>query len=198
MVETHERLEKAHEAAHGHGNAPDNKRIAVVITVLAALLAITETAAKNAQNAYMSKHIEAANTWSFYQAKTIRYTQLRSTAEAFEAIGADSFGPAKDKVVAQVKRWRETGERYESEPSTGEGRKELMERARATELARDRAQAKLHMFEYGSAAFQLAIVLASAAVITGVIALAFTGIGLGLIGLGFAGLGWFAPTLLHL
>lgn len=196
MVETHERVEKAHEAAHGGGH--DNKRIAVLITVLAALLAICETAAKNAQNLYMSKHVEAANVWSFYQAKTIRYTTLRVAAETFDSMGYDNFGANKDKVAAQVKRWRETGDRYESEPSTGEGRKELMAKARETEIVRDRMHAKLHMFEYGSAAFQLAIVLASASVITGVFALTLAGGGLGVIGVVFGLLGWFAPTLLHL
>lgn len=194
MAETHEHMEKAHEAAHHH----DNKRIAVVITVLAALLAINETAAKNAQNDYMSKHVEAANTWSFYQAKTIRYTTLRVAAETFDAMGYENFGANRDKVAKQVQRWRETGDRYESEPSTGEGRKELMAKARATEIARDRAHAKLHMFEYGSAALQLAIVLASASVITGVIGLAFAGGGLGLLGVAFGLLGWLAPTLIHL
>jgi hypothetical protein len=197
MVETHERVEKAHEAAHG-GHGTDNKRIAVVITLLAALLAITETAAKNAQNAYMTKHVEVANLWAFYQAKTIRYTTLRVAAEQFDAMGYENYGANKDKVAAQVKRWRETGDRYESEPSTGEGRKELMARALAAEKERERAHAKLHMFEYGSAAFQLAIVLASAAVITGVGLLAIGGLGLGAIGVGFGLLGWFAPTLIHL
>ena len=194
MVETHERVEKAHEAAHHH----DNKRIAVVITLLAALLAITETAAKNAQNTYMSKHVEAANTWSFYQAKTIRLTTLKTAAETFDAMGYDAYGPHADRVAKQVQRWRQTGDRYETEPETGEGRKELMAKARATEAERDRAHAKLHMFEYGSASFQLAIVLASAAVITGVGALALAGLGLGAIGIAFGALGWFAPTLLHL
>jgi hypothetical protein len=200
MVETHERVEKAHEAAHGHEGheGSNNKRIAVVITLLAALLAITETAAKNAQNLYMTKHVEVANLWAFYQAKTIRYTTLRVAAEQFDAVGYENWGANKDKVAAQVKRWRETGDRYESEPSTGEGRKELMARAQAAEEERGRAHAKLHMFEYGSASFQLAIVLASAAVITGVALLAFAGLGLGAIGIAFGALGWFAPTLLHI
>ena len=197
MAETHELMEKANEAAHG-SSSRNNKSIALLIATLAALLAITETAAKNEQNTYMSKHVETANTWSFYQAKTIRLTTLKTAAETIDAMGYDTFGSNKDKVAAQVKRWRETGDRYESEPSTGEGRKELMARAQETEAARDRARVKLHMFEYGSAAFQLAIVIASASVITGVVALAFAGGGLGLIGGGLALLGWLAPTLIHL
>ena len=55
-----------------------------------------------------------------------------------------------------------------------------------------------HMFEYGSAALQLAIVLAGAAALTSVIWLIFMSIGLGLVGLAFGALGFLAPTLIHL
>lgn len=194
MSETHERMEKAHEAAHHHSN----KQVAVLIAVLAAILALTETGGKAAQNAYLAKHIEASNLWAFYQAKTIRLTALKTAAESLDAIGHDAFGERKDAVAKQVGRWRQTGDRYESEPETGEGRKELMTRAKAAEAERDKALAKLHLFEYGSAAFQLGIVLASAAVITSVAWLAFIGGGLGLIGVGLGLLGWLAPTLIHL
>jgi hypothetical protein len=53
------------------------------------------------------------------------------------------------------------------------------------------------MFEYGAAALQLGIVLASAAVITEMIILAFMAMGLGGLGIAFGLLGWFAPTLIH-
>ena len=193
MVEAHEHHEKAHEAAH-HG---DNKGIAILITVLAALLAITEMGGKSAQNTYMATHIEAANLWSFYQAKTIRLTMLKATAEAIDAIGPEEL-PNAQVVAKQLQRWRQTGDRYESEPETGEGRKELSARAKATEARRDRALAAYHLFEYGSAGFQLAIVLASASVITGVVALAWIAGALGAAGLALNLLGWFAPTLVHL
>ena len=44
-----------------------------------------------------------------------------------------------------------------------------------------------------SAAFQIGIVLASATIITGMIALAWIAGGLGVLGLGFMALGLFAP-----
>ena len=69
----------------------------------------------------------------------------------------------------QVEHWRKTAQRYETEPETGEGRKELAARAKVKEAARDKAMAAYHMFEYGSAALQLAIVLAGAAALTTVI-----------------------------
>jgi hypothetical protein len=58
--------------------------------------------------------------------------------------------------------------------------------------------AAYHMFEYGSACFQLAIVLAGAAALTSVIWLTFLSVGLGVVGFGFTVLAFVAPTLIHL
>ena len=58
--------------------------------------------------------------------------------------------------------------------------------------------AAYHMFEYGSACFQLAIVLAGAAALTAVVWLTFLSAGLGVLGLGFTVLAFVAPTLIHL
>ena len=52
--------------------------------------------------------------------------------------------------------------RYQSEPETSEGRKELMARAKEGEAKRDRAMAAYHNYEVASAAVQIAIVIATA------------------------------------
>jgi hypothetical protein len=69
----------------------------------------------------------------------------------------------------------------------------LQERAKAAEEERDLATAKYHHYELSSAAFQIGIVLASAAVITGMAVLVWLAGLLGLIGLGLLALGLFAP-----
>lgn len=195
MHETHERIEKT---AHGHKHAdPFSRRVAILIVVIAALLALTEMGGKSASNLSISANIEAANLWAFFQAKTIRMTVLRTMAEAMEVQdkGAGERANGVDKTIG---RFKATAQRYETEPETGEGRKELMARAKAMEAKRDRALAAYHQFEFGSAALQLAIVLASAAVITSVAWLAYVAGGVGVVGLFFSALGWFAPTLIHL
>ena len=84
-----------------------------------------------------------------------------------------------------------------SEPDTSEGRKELAAHAKEAEASRDLAMAKYHHYEVASAAFQIGIVLASAAVITEVIGLAwFAGV-LGVAGIIVTALGLFAPHLAH-
>ena len=107
--------------------------------------------------------------------------------------GAQRRPAAASAAAAQVDKWKETVARWESEPDTGEGRKELSARAKAEAEKRDLAFAKYHHYEVSSAAFQIAIVLASSAVITGAMVLAWIAIGLGVAGIAFAGIGLFVP-----
>jgi hypothetical protein len=180
---------------HGHIEG-GNKRIALLVAVLAAFLAISEMGGKSAQTHALAEQLDASNLWSFFQAKTIRQTTLRTAADSVEATYKD--GPAMPEgLKKQVDAWRQAAQRYETEPETGEGRKELAARAKGKEEARVKAMAAYHMFEYGSAALQLAIVLAGAAALTSVMALALVSAGLGLLGVVFGALGFFAPTLLH-
>ena len=182
-------------AAHGHAT-PENKRVAILISILAALLALTEMSGKSAQTNALSANIEASNLWAFFQAKTIRMTTMRTEAEAV-ALGITPELPAAraEALRKQVDAWRATAQRYDSEPETGEGRKELAARAKAQ---RDRAMGAYHHYEFASATFQIAIVLASAAIVTGVGALVFVAIGVSAVGVGLGLLGWLAPTFLHL
>lgn len=188
-------MESAHGPEHVEGG---NKKIALLVAVLAAFLAISEMGAKSSQTHALAEHIDASNLWSFFQAKTIRQTTMRTAAESVEAAYKDGAQPMPEALKKQVEAWRKNAQRYETEPETGEGRKELAARAKVKEEARAKATSAYHMFEYGSAALQLAIVLAGAAALTNVMALAFLSGGLGLLGIVFGALGFLAPTLLHL
>jgi hypothetical protein len=176
-----------------------NKQIALLIAVIALFLALSETFGKNAQTSAISDNVEASNLWAFFQAKTIRMTAVRTAAEAMdiEANTSADLG-AKAAMAKQIEAWRATAARYDDEPETGEGRKQLMARAQVAEQTRDTNMAKYHHFEIASATFQVAIVLASAAVITGVIALAFAAGALSIGGLVLMGIGLFAPHAVHL
>jgi hypothetical protein len=182
---------------HGHVDT-SNKRIALLVAILAALLAISEMGGKSSQTNALSSHIDASNLWTFFQAKTIRQTTMRTAAEEAEATFKDSTPGMPAAMKAQTERWRQTAQRYESEPETGEGRKELMARAKVKEQTRDKSLAAYHMFEYASAAFQLAIVLAGAAALTTVMWLTFVSVGLGVVGAALTILAFVAPTLVHL
>src|SRR5215213_3115549 len=148
--------------AHGHGHADgENKKIALLIAVLALFLALAETMAKGAQTSGLSYNVEASNLWAFFQAKTVRQTVVRTAGEMAE-IDRTGDEAAAEAIAKQTDAWAKTVARWESEPETGEGRKELIARAKAAEAKRDTARAKYHHYEVSSAAFQIAIVLASA------------------------------------
>lgn len=181
-------------AGHGHID-PSNRKIALLISILALVLAFTETLGKASQTNAISYNVEASNLWAFFQAKSIRQTTLRTAAEQ---LNAQSGERAPETVKRQIEAWKKTADRYQSEPETGEGRKELAARAGVAEKKRDHAMAAYHQFELASAALQIAIVLASAEIITGVLALLWLSAGLGLVGVVFCLIGVFAPTAVHI
>lgn len=196
MSDAHEQMEQA-DAAKEVGR--EDKRIALVIAILALCLAFSETLGKGAQTEAISADVESANLWSFFQAKTVRMTTVRTAAEELAlTAGATADPAAKAAMQKQIDAWQKTAARYDSEPDTKEGRKELAERATEEQTRRDLSLEKYHHYELASAAFQIGIVLCSAAVITGIIALVwFAGL-LGVAGLGVLSLGLWAPHLLPL
>jgi Domain of unknown function (DUF4337) len=191
VVDPQEARERIEEAGHER-----SKRVAILIAVLAAALAFSETGGKNAESEAVAANIAAADTWAFYQAKTIRMSLANTAADALAAAG-DGADPAHAAKLAQaVDALRQEASRLDSDAQTQEGRRELAEEAQRRVEERNHHMARYHHFEYASAALQLAIVLASAAVITGVALLAWTAGALGLLGACFCLLGWFAPHLI--
>ncbi|MFM9888853.1 MAG: DUF4337 domain-containing protein [Burkholderiales bacterium] len=178
---------------------PSNKKIALLIAVLALVLAFSETLGKGSQTAALSLNIEASNLWAFFQAKTIRLTTIRTAADAMETELPQAISPqTRDAMEKRIADWKKTAARYESEPETNEGRKELAARAKATEAKRDRSLAAYHNYEVASAAVQIAIVLASAAIITGATVLTWVAGALGVLGVAFCLIAFFWPTAIHL
>jgi hypothetical protein len=195
MAGAHETMEHAEHAEHAAGH---NKKIALLISVLALFLAFSETLGKSAQTESISLNIKASDTWNFFQAKTIRQTALRTAAESLATQTASVADEAvKAAMIKQIDTWKNTVARYESDPKEKDGRKELRELAERYEHDHDTQLARYHHYEVASAAFQIAIVLASATIITGMVALAWISGALGLLGLAFVGIGLFAPHAVH-
>jgi hypothetical protein len=204
-----------HDEEHGHGGGGGdhghagvdtstiNKRVALLIAVIALFLAFSETLGKSAQTSALNHQIEASNLWNFFQAKNIRRTATIVATEQtkLELVGVTNE-QQKAAITKQVDDWTKTAARYRSEPEAaggkGEGTVELSRRAIEEQHLRDTALARYHHYEVASAAFQIGIVLASSTVITGIIALSFLAAGLGVIGLAFTAIGLLAPHAVHL
>src|SRR5438045_6164678 len=110
-------------AGHGHGHGDHhggNKGVALLIALLALVLAFSETLGKGAQTSALALNIEASNLWAFFQAKTIRQTVLRTAAEEVSISHQDETAKKQAEAAKkQVEKWRETAQRYQSEPETG-------------------------------------------------------------------------------
>ena len=128
---------------------------------------ISETLGKGAQTTAIDKNIEASNLWSFFQAKTIRMTVVRTAAEAAELeLGQMGLPKSKEAINSASPAGARRPSVTTASRKHSEGRKELAARAKDAEKVRDRSLAAYHHYETASAALQIAIVLASAAIVT--------------------------------
>lgn len=199
MSDVNEQLEYADHAKHA---ARDSRHVALLIAILALCLALSEMLGKSANTEALTLNVKVSDTWNFYQAKAIRRTVLLAAADEMKVSAQGAAEAERTAMDRQIAAWQETAARYQSEAANdgrdGEGTRELAERARAAEHERDTALARYHNYEMASAAFQIGIVLCSAAVITGMLVLAWIAGGLAAVGLAFVSFGLLAPHLLHL
>jgi uncharacterized protein DUF4337 len=195
-MSAHENLEHAEHAEHAsHGN----KKIALLISVLALFLAFSETLGKSSQTAAITYNVTTNDLWAFYQAKHIRSTILRTAAEQMQLAADRATEPdAKTRVQKVIDGWKKNADRYDDDPEGKEGRKQLAERAKESEEKRELALSRYHNYEFASAAFQIGIVLASAEVITGMVVLGWLSGLLGVVGLTLISIGLWAPHLVHI
>jgi hypothetical protein len=195
-MSAHENMEHAEHAQHA---SQSNKKIALLISVLALFLAFSETLGKSAQTAAITHNVASNDLWAFYQAKHIRGTLLRTTAEQLQLTAETIAAPeAKAKIAKAVENWRKTADRYDDDAKSGEGRKQLADKAKQSEERRELAMARYHHYELASALFQIGIVLASAEIITGMMALGFLSGLIGVVGLAVTAIGLWAPHAVHL
>ena len=126
-----------------------------VITVIAALLALNTYIANGNSSKVLNNTIKANDTWAFYQAKSIKQTLAEMAYDdAIERKQTDKAEKLKAKI-----------ERYESDPKTNEGKKELMAKARALEEERDQLRKSGPWMTFSGMAYQLGIVLLSASIL---------------------------------
>jgi len=126
-----------------------------VITILAALLAINTLMGGGNSSKVLNNTIDANNTWAFYQAKSIKQTL------AEQSLDDATFRKDTKKMEFLQKKI----DRYESDPATGEGKKELMEKAKKLEAERSVAKSRSPWYTYAGSLLQIAIVLLTASIL---------------------------------
>jgi Domain of unknown function (DUF4337) len=175
-----------------------DRRAAIVIAILALFLALSEAGAKKADHISTEKNIESSDLFNFYQAKKIRSTIVETAAQTLESQMPGVSDPkAHDALEKQVADFKTKAAEFEHDPKKPEDSLDaIQDRANEAGEARELANRQLEHYELGSGAVQIAIVLASAAIITGVGALMWFSVALGAVGVLLMTLGFFAPTLI--
>lgn len=150
---------------------------ALLIAVIAVLLAINSLGGNNAAEDALNNNILASDSWAFFQAKNVRQTVYRLAVDDLKAQleleGDGLTTAARQSLQARIDAYQATVDRYESEPDLndpadflkGEGKRELSQRALYYEAQRDEALARDGSFDIAEALFQIAIVLASVAIL---------------------------------
>lgn len=147
-----------------------DKYIGVYIGILAVLLAICSMGGNNATNDANFLNIQASNTWAFFQAKNARRQAYKLQADDLElrlATDASLNEDSRKRITDRVADYRAQEKKLTSEPEKKEGLDELFVKGKELEKSRDTALARGPYFDYGGALLQIAIVLASIAIISG-------------------------------
>jgi len=136
---------------------------AVWIAILAMFLAITSVAGGNAGDEEILNQEKSTNAYSYFQAKHIRATSFTLAADNLEvqlaALGAQMAPEARQQLEQRVAAYRADAARLNGE------RQEILQWAISKEEAREH-QAKVGpSFDTAEALFQIAIVLASIAIL---------------------------------
>jgi hypothetical protein len=127
----------------------------MVIVVMALFLAVTTYFANSFSGAVLKNMLKATDTYAFYQAKSIKQSIAEGQLEDAKRSGNRA---QVEKLAAKI-------ERYETDPAKGEGKKELLAKAKAFEAARDDASKHSPWLTFAAMVFQLAIVLLSASIL---------------------------------
>ena len=157
--------EAGHEA---QAEASFRRAAAVILGIIAMLLAIASLLGEAAMKETINFNIKASDTYAFYQARNVRQTAISLAADQLEALAASHpewSGAARAQADKLISDYRATVARYESDPKTGEGKKELLQKARGYEAKRDHAQEQDSNYDFARGLFQIAIVLGSVSIV---------------------------------
>lgn len=145
----------------------------MVINIFALLLAVNTWYGGKLSSTVMNNTIKASDTYAFYQAKSIKQSLAEQSLYEAEKAGDKTRA---DEMKAKI-------EKYESDPKTGEGKKELLAKAQGLEEERNDAKLRSPCIGYASTAYQLSIVLLSASILAVNMALFWGSFGVAALGL---------------
>jgi hypothetical protein len=144
--------EEVQEHAHS-ARDPFDRRVAAGMAIIAAVLAVVSVLGHLCATEEIVLQQRAADQWAFGQAKDTRHYESQVAIDTLGAIGGD-------KAAAAIQRYAANRDRYERE--TEENRRH----AREFESERDERHAQAVRLHLGAVFLEIAIILASMAILT--------------------------------
>jgi hypothetical protein len=140
-------------------------KAALIISVFAAIFSINSFIQSQLASTVLNNTIHANDVYSFYQAKSIKQTLAEMQMD--DAIAA--------KDTAKAAALKAKIDRYESDPATGEGKRELLAEAKKIEAERDLAKKKAPWIGVAGSVMQIAIVLLTASILSSGVLMFYAG-----------------------
>lgn len=203
-TENLEQIEHHHHAAHAGGF---DRKVAVTMAIIAALLASVTMLGHRAHNHTLQLlgeatrlqaqanilHTQAADQWSFYQAKNVRSHEYAAMAALLQSLSEQSVDKAKRDALAS--NWQAKNQQYESKDLreieakanhlTHEGElKEHEAEEKVTESEHEHLRG--NWFDLAELAVEIGLVLCSLAVLSKRSVFWFVGMSAGGIGIAIA------------
>ena len=143
-------------------------KAALIISIFAAIYSFDAFVGSTLSSRILNETIHLNDVYSFYQAKSIKQSLYQMAADDLEMVLEDknmAAGP-REQLTARLNKYKAAIARYESDPATGEGKKELLANAKQIEAERDRAKKQAPWIGIAGSVMQISIVLVTASMLS--------------------------------
>lgn len=165
-------LEELSEQSHDR----TNRKIGLLISILAILLAICGALGRKAENFVIVSRVDASNTWAYFQAKKARGYQSETTHDIVRLFGQTTTGAQREAAEKLSEQYEARHKKYDEESE------KIAKEAEAHTQDAEKWENRANRFSLGEIFLQIAVVLCSIAILTE--AQAFVGVGLGFASIG--------------
>jgi hypothetical protein len=171
MSTPHDALEEREHLQHA-AEDPFDRRVAMTMTVVAALLAVVTLLSHRAHTTTLRLTTlaavhkgKASDEWNYYQAKNNRSHAYETALELAGIVAKE--GGASAKLQAARERWTGQQSKYKTElPEQRQRAENFDKQADAAELEAEQVHRQADRFDLGELGVELALILSSIAILT--------------------------------
>jgi Domain of unknown function (DUF4337) len=143
-------------------------KAALIISIFAAIYSFDAFIGNTLNSRILNETIHLNDTYSFYQAKSIKQSLYQMAADDVEMVLEDKTinVTAREQLNQRLAKYNAAIARYESDPASGEGKRELLASAKKIEADRDRAKKQAPWIGIAGSVMQISIVLLTASILS--------------------------------